>query len=153
MLLYFSLFSISGKTAQMLCFLQVSLNCVFILSITFSIGSLLYTLKGIFRRASRYWRALDPESSDLAFTSFNFIIAFSLTESDAFSRQICCSSGILLISKFDSSFVYWIVFFIACLKHCLIDHGKLSNNIVCSCVSTFPFESLERISYNRYAKY
>ena len=57
------------------------------------------------------------------------------------------------MSKFAKSFVYWTVFFIAVLKHCFIDHGKLSNNAICSCVSTVPLASFDSKSYNKYAKY
>ena len=152
-LVYFSLFKISGKIFSILYFLCTSLNCVLIEFIIFKIGSLLYTLKGIFNNPSRYCLAFEPESSDFDFTSLSFIIAFSFTESAAFKRHICCSIGILFMSKFDSSFVYCIVFFMACLKNCFIGQGKLSNSMVCSCVSTLPFESLERRSYNKYAKY
>ena len=116
-------------------------------------GSFIYTLNGIFNNPSRYCRDFDPESSDFALISFNFIIALSFTESDAFNKHICCSNGILFMSKLDKSLVYCIVFFIASRKYCFIDHGKLSNNMTCSCVSIEPLESFDKTSYNKYAIY
>ena len=132
---------------------MTSVNLLRIASIWFRMGSLRYMLKGIFSRPSKNCRALDPESSDFALTSFSFCIAFSFTKSGAFKRQICCSKGIFCMSKFAKSFVYWIVFFIASLKHCLIDHGKLSKIVTCSNESTVPFTSFDIKSYNKYAKY
>ena len=57
-------------------------------------GSFLYTLNGIFNKPSKYCLAFDPESSDFAFTSFSFCVAFSFTESYTFNKHICCSNGI-----------------------------------------------------------
>ena len=110
----------------------ISLNCLQIKFIMFKIGSFLKMLNGIFSRPSKYCRAFDPVSSDFALISFSFCIAFSLTASFTFNKHICCSNGILLISKLDNSFVYLIVFFIASRKYSLIFHVKLSNRIVCS---------------------
>ena len=74
------------------------LNFLLISSIIYNIGSRLYISNGIFNKPSKYWRAFVPESSDFAFTSFNFSIAFSFTELGTFIKHICCSRGILLKS-------------------------------------------------------
>ena len=126
MLVYLSFLGI------VLYFAATSLNSLRISSMMHKILSFLNIQNGIFKRPSKYWRALDPESSFLAFISFNLDMAFSFTLSGTFNKQICCSSGIFPTSKLESSFVYCTVFFIASRKYCLTDHGKLSNRMVCS---------------------
>ena len=114
-----------------------------------NIYSSLYIPKGIFNRPSKYWRALEPESSDFDLISFNFCIAFSLTESLTFIKHICCSNGILLLSKFDNCVVYSIVLNIASLKNFLQFQGKLSYIFFCSNESLLFWLSLDNKSYNK----
>ena len=114
----------------------ISLNAVRVLFFRVRTGSSRYTPKGIFSSASRYCLALVPESSLLFLTSFSFSIAFSFTLSSTFIKQICCSRGILLISKFPSVLVYCIVRLRASLKNCFAFVGRLSKRIFWSYVST-----------------
>ena len=118
-----------------------------------SMLSILQMPNGILSKPSKYCLALEPESSVFALTSFSFNIAFSLTVSFAFNKQICCSIGILFVSKLERFLVYFIVQFIASRKYLLIFHGRLSNNIVWFSVSNVPLESLDNKSYNKYDKY